>query len=322
MRHLDVFNGDADGLCALRQWRLAHPEAATRITGVKRDIRLLAGLEAEPGDVLTVFDISLDSNRDDALRLLAAGAELRWFDHHYAGAAIEHPRFAATLDPAPDVCTSLLVDRVLGGAHRAWAVVGAFGDNLHEAATAAAAPLGLPADELQALADLGELLNYNGYGDSLADLHFLPAELYEALTAFAEPLDFVHGSPAYGHLAEGFAADMAACASLTPALENDHAAAWLLPDAAWARRAVGVMANRQASAHRGRAHALLVPDGRGTLTVSVRAAKTNPTGADELCRRYPGGGGRQAAAGINRLPTQDAGRFIEEFAAYFAGAMD
>ena len=41
-RAIDVFNGDADGLCALHQLRLAEPLAdAQLVTGVKRDIALL-----------------------------------------------------------------------------------------------------------------------------------------------------------------------------------------------------------------------------------------------------------------------------------------
>lgn len=41
----DVFNGDADGICALHQLRLARPRPeAQLVTGVKRDIRLLRHL--------------------------------------------------------------------------------------------------------------------------------------------------------------------------------------------------------------------------------------------------------------------------------------
>ena len=42
MSDYDVFNGDADGICALTQLRLAEPRpTATLVTGVKRDIDLL-----------------------------------------------------------------------------------------------------------------------------------------------------------------------------------------------------------------------------------------------------------------------------------------
>ena len=44
-----VFNGDADGLCALQQLHLADPGDAILVTGVKRDIGLLARVEAPAG---------------------------------------------------------------------------------------------------------------------------------------------------------------------------------------------------------------------------------------------------------------------------------
>ena len=59
MRCIDVFNGDADGLCALHQLRLAEPAAAELVTGVKRDIALLERVAAAPGDLVTVLDVSL-----------------------------------------------------------------------------------------------------------------------------------------------------------------------------------------------------------------------------------------------------------------------
>jgi hypothetical protein len=98
------------------------------------------------------------------------------------------PNFQAHIDTAADVCTSLLVDQYLAGKYRIWAVAAAFGDNLHAAARAAAEPLGLNDAQLDQLRELGECLNYNGYGDSLADLHFHPAELYRQLHAYQRPV--------------------------------------------------------------------------------------------------------------------------------------
>ncbi|MBL4759360.1 MAG: DegT/DnrJ/EryC1/StrS family aminotransferase, partial [Mariprofundaceae bacterium] len=46
----DVFNGDADGLCALHQLRLAKPAESELVTGVKRDISLLKRMNAKAGD--------------------------------------------------------------------------------------------------------------------------------------------------------------------------------------------------------------------------------------------------------------------------------
>ena len=45
MANYDVFNGDADGICALQQLRLNDPIESKLITGVKRDIQLLDHVE-------------------------------------------------------------------------------------------------------------------------------------------------------------------------------------------------------------------------------------------------------------------------------------
>ena len=318
MTRYDVFNGDADGICSLLQWRTVHPVPAELITGVKRDIKLLRRLKVSPGDTATVFDISLDSNRDDTLRLLDGGMRIEWFDHHFAGEPPAHAGLVSHIDTAADTCTSLIVDRLLDGHCRAWAVVGAFGDNLHQAARALAQTAGFDPARTAQYAALGELLNYNGYGDSLSDLHFDPAQLYRELGTYREPIDFVAKSVAFAKLAEGFQEDIRRAEKLLPNMVQPHAAAWVLPDASWARRVVGVMANRLATAHPERAHALLVPNLSGSLTVSVRAPKLRASGADELCLRYPTGGGRKAAAGINQLPESGTNAFLGDFAAHFS----
>jgi hypothetical protein len=75
MRYFDVFNGDADGICALHQIRLAEPAESELVTGVKRDIELLKRVKAGTGDLVTVLDISLDRNRSALLRLLKRAPE-------------------------------------------------------------------------------------------------------------------------------------------------------------------------------------------------------------------------------------------------------
>ena len=72
MTRYDVFNGDADGLCALHQLRLAQPAEARLVTGMKRDIALLKQVPAQAGDEVTVLDISIERNRL-ALEALLAG---------------------------------------------------------------------------------------------------------------------------------------------------------------------------------------------------------------------------------------------------------
>lgn len=85
MRIIDVFNGDADGLCALHQLRLSEPADSELITGPKREISLLQRVDACAGDRVTVLDIALSKNRPALDTLLKAGAHVRYFDHHQPG---------------------------------------------------------------------------------------------------------------------------------------------------------------------------------------------------------------------------------------------
>ena len=316
--HYDIFNGDADGICALHQLRLAQPRAATLVTGVKRDVRLLERVAAGAGDEITVLDISLQANAGAAERALAAGARLAWFDHHAAGSIPRHANFKAFIDTAPDTCTSLIVDRFLNGRHRAWAVVAAFGDNLAESARRAAAVTGLEPAGLQRLRDLGEGINYNAYGETVDDLNYPPADLYQTLSRYREPLDFIEGEPVFDVLKAAMADDLDRARSLAPHAASAGAALYVMPDAAWSRRVHGIFANQLASRHPQRAHALLVQGSDG-YKVSVRAPLEKPFGAEILCLRFETGGGRQAAAGINLLPAAELERFAAEFSRAFPG---
>src|SRR5438067_2839929 len=134
MAHYDVFNGDADGICALHQLRLDQPRESILVTGVKRDIALLARVGAQSGDTVTALDISLSTNRSALEALLERGVRVQYFDHHFAGDVPRHSGLSATIDTAPGVCTGILVDRYLGGGQRVWAAVAAFGDNLDASA--------------------------------------------------------------------------------------------------------------------------------------------------------------------------------------------
>lgn len=309
----DAFNGDADGICALHQLRLAEPVDSELITGVKRDISLLRRVDAAPGDELTALDIAVEKNAVPLAALLDKGVRVRWFDHHDPGELPVHPNFQAHIDTAADVCTSLLVNRYLGGRYLIWAVTAAFGDNLHDAARAAAEPLGLDEAGLAALRELGECLNYNAYGDGLEDLYFHPAELYRRLHAYTDPFAFIREAPEFRTLRDGYAADMAAARGVAPMDERVSGAVLVLPDAAWARRVSGVYANELATRHPQRAHALLTRSPKGHYVVSVRAPLANRTGADALCRQFETGGGRKAAAGINVLPAERLDDFVRAF---------
>ena len=107
--------------------------------------------------------------------------------------------------------------------------------------------------------------------------------------------------------------DMAKAAGLHPFRIYATGRVFWLPEASWSRRAVGVFANQMAREQPDMAHATLLANPDGSLRVSVRAPLTTRKGADTLCRQFATGGGRAAAAGINRLPAHESETFFSMF---------
>ncbi|HEX3904242.1 MAG TPA: DHH family phosphoesterase [Polyangia bacterium] len=317
-----VFNGDADGLCALQQLRLTGAPPGPLITGVKRDIALLERARGAAGDHCTVLDVSLDVNRTALASLLEAGVAVRYFDHHFTGEVPRHPGLEAHLDLSPNVCTSLLVDRFVDGRSRAWAIVGMFGDSLVDEARALAASAGLAPDAAERLQALGVAINYNAYGETIADLHVPPVALAEEMAGYADPLAFAERSPACQRLADGFRQDMELARRLQPARQIERALFFMLPDEPWARRASGTLANDLAKAHAGSAVAIVSPKTDGGYLVSLRVPRDSSVSAEAFCRTFPTGGGRRTAAGINHLPSEDLQKFADAFETRFASDED
>lgn len=331
MADYDVFNGDADGICALLQLRLSEPRQSTLITGVKRDIGLLERVPLSTGsnenkstgsnennDRLTVLDISMDKNKTALTSVLESGASVLYFDHHFPGEIPDHPNLLATIDTQAEICTGLLVNQHLKNAYPLWAITAAFGDNLHQAATNAAQGLSLSSDDMSRLEVLGTLLNYNGYGATVDDLFFAPDKLFEKLLPYENPLDFVKQDDTFTTLENGYHSDMDNARSVPAELESDTCALFVFPMEKWSRRVGGVYGNLLARENPDRAHALLSAISDDTFQVSVRAPLSRREGADELCRQFPSGGGRKAAAGINQLSINDVDQFSRAFEQQFA----
>ncbi len=309
----DLFNGDADGICALLQLRLAEPRDAILVTGVKRDINLMGKIDPQAGDRVTVLDVSMEKNKEALQQSLAAGAEVFYVDHHFPGDIPQHDSLTAIINEAADVCTAALVNGYLQGQYTDWAVTGAFGDNLKDTARGLAKTLDLSATELEQLEQLGICINYNGYGPAIEDLHFDPEDLYRSLYAAGSPFAFINDSADFRTLSEGYAQDMGKAEALRPIQSTEHIAVFTLPDEAWARRVSGVYSNDLAIENPDRAHAVLTTKANGNYLVSVRAPLANKQGAAELCGQFPTGGGRAAAAGINDLPADMLEAFISAF---------
>ena len=279
-----AYNGDADGICSMVQWGLVHGVDGNRVTGVKRDIELLDRINPSKGDEVIVMDISLARNHSMAQKFAQNGANITWFDHHLAGENIES--ISAHIDTSDNVCTARIVEQHLG-VESSWAQVALHGDGLSKHSS------------IPEYRELGELLNYNGYGADLTDLHFHPDDLMMLCLESKTPEQFML-STAFVKLKEGFDSDMSNADLI---VEKDGF--FLLPNEAWARRVVGVMAHRINEKGTG-PHVIAIDKG-STFQVSIRGKN----GIGELCAMF-GGGGRATAGGIDNLPKAEITALMNE----------
>jgi len=318
MKCFDIFNGDADGICALLQLRQINPVDSILVTGIKRDIKLLEKVHAEQGDKLTVLDVSLDKNKTALLRNLKNGAEVFYVDHHFCGEIPDHDQLTTLINLDANTCTSLLMNEHLENQKFLWAITGAFGDNLKVSAENLSRQHQLSDVEMAQLNSLGIYLNYNGYGADIDDLHFLPEQLYKKLLPYQTPFDFIQDkSSVFEQLESAYKEDNALVAHVKAEYQTDNIAVFIFPDEAWARRISGIYSNDLVNQFPDRAHAVLTHNKQDGYLISVRAPLNNKTGADDLCRQFPGGGGRKAAAGINHIEKSNLDLFINKFSEQF-----
>lgn len=321
MADYDIFNGDADGICALIQLRLAEPRDAVLITGVKRDIALLNRVQPQAGERLTVLDMSMQKNQQGLTAALNCGASVLYIDHHQAGDMPQHPLLQTHIHTASNTCTGLIVDYLLQGRFSGWGIVAAYGDNLNRVADDYVARLGFSPAQRTLLHNLGVAMNYNAYGAALNDLFYHPAELFRLAAPYTSPFDFIAAqSPVYQTLTEGFRDDLEQGLSIKASQLSERVALFILPDAPWARRISGVLGNELANRYPQRAHAVLTPEqnagGHIRYQVSLRAPKSNLRGADVIAAEFDGGG-RKGAAGINHLPAEQIAPLFRRLDQYY-----
>ena len=255
----------------------------------------------------------MQPNRQALQRLLDAGVRVRYFDHHVVDDMPAHPLLEAHVDTASDVCTSLLVDRHLGGAFRAWALVGIYGDNLAAVADRLALESDVAAGDCALLRRLGEAINYNAYGDEERDVHIAPRALHAIMMRYRDPRDMLAREAVIDEIDAQRHSDLQQAFAVEPIWQDASASVRVLPDAPWSRRVLGCIANALANAEPQCAHAVLKQQRDGCYAVSVRAPLAAPSGAHALCSRF-GGGGRARAAGIDGLAQAELERFVSDFA--------
>ncbi|SQD79780.1 DHH family phosphoesterase [Moritella yayanosii] len=317
--HYDVFNGDADGIIALLQLRLNEPKQSTLITGVKRDNSLLKHVDVTKASAVVALDISMEKNTEALTSILANDIPVFYCDHHRTGAIPQSDKLTALVDTSSEVCTSLLINNKLGNKYIHWAIAAAYGDNLVSTADQLADEHKVTAQQADFLCELGTLINYNGYGASLDDLHFDPAVLYRQLSQFTSPFSLQDDqSSVFYTLQSAYRHDHQRVTGITPYISNDICEVYVLPCEAWARRISGVYGNELANRNQSKAHAVLTLNSDGSYLVSVRAPLENRVGADDLCAQFTTGGGRKAAAGINKLPAGQIDKFVNMLASSYA----
>jgi hypothetical protein len=317
---VDVFNGDADGILARHQYRLVHPVSDVKlISGLKRDVKLVSQLSDFPQGKVTVFDISLESNELDVKPLLDREISFLWFDHHRIGKLKGSTALETHIDLSPSTCTSLIVNAHLDGVHLPWAIAGAYGDNLSDVATPLALEHGFSEAQCAELQQLGETLNYNGYGESREDLAAWPVDVALDLETYLDPFDYMNHSEIFSRVATQKKEDEALMGTTEILHLSTSGEIVLLPKGPASRRMSGLFSNEKVYAEPDLAHATFttLDDGTG-YRVSIRAPKARPKGADVLASQFPTGGGRAGAGGVNALPFAKLEKFINAFDEVFA----
>ncbi len=318
-----LFNGDADGLIAQRilEMHLGAPDL--RITGLKRDIKLLQKLPPMEAGHIHALDISLRQNQPELLTILAKeNLNVTWYDHHDPGEVEPHPRLHLHIYQSSGTCSAVIVNAVFGRQQGLWAAMAAFGDAVPDTAKALIDEVGVSHAESNLLQRSGILLNYNAYGEKISDVLFDPADLAKRMSQFTSALDFCQEESIFGPLTQQFVSDQSMCKNLTALNDSEAAQAYLAPDAPWARRYLATWANEHILDHPLQALALIHPRAGGDFQVSIRAPRGTPgvvPSAASLASEFTTGGGRKLAAGINVLPAHDLERFVKRFERFFAG---
>ncbi len=310
--HYDVFNGDADGIIALLQLRLNEPRASQLITGVKRDIQLLERVPKGNVSSVTVLDVSLDKNAIALGQLLDAKIPVTYIDHHRATLRPDSEFLTSHIDLSATTCTSLIVNQLLEGKYQNWAIAAAYGDNLIDVANRLSQASRHSEEQAKQLQLLGKLINYNGYGESLNDLHFHPMALYRELLAYHDPFAVIadQASP-YHQLKVGYQHDLLAVKQAETLHQSSILEVSLLPDSSSSRRIIGEYSNQLVRQQPDKAHIILSKravseeGAEQQYTLSLRAPMDQPHSAGAICSAFVGGGGRELAAGINNLSLSD-----------------
>lgn len=309
------FNGDADGICAVLQFLQNGTIIDSFFTGHKRDQALLRHGEMLNNANILACDVELAKNIGSVKKVLNNGCDVTWFDHHGKGEESifsEAINFSSNIDTSPDTNTSLIVYKFLNNPELLkWVIVGLFGDNIDNTALHYCKNLNLSEEAKSILSEIGRLINYNSYGESLSALIVDPMDILHQAKQFIDPISFYKETDIGQRLKESSSEDLELAMSYVKKDSKDNII--FLPNIPWAKRVYGTLGNLLIQKNKTQPLAILVDIGEDNYLVSVRAPLDQPTGAGNLCRLFDSGGGRAAAGGINKLPRDALDHFISAF---------
>ncbi len=270
-RAFDICAGDADALCAVLQWRLHEPKVAQMVSGPLCVTDSLGNFPVFPGDELLVCNVPIQVSRTPVTQTPARHATVQYLDCRGPASLLWHLQAKGTIPTSAKVCSSLLVNHLLQGKFRGWALVGAYGSAVQFDSEAQALAPGCSAGERKRLQQLGEAISYNAGVLHPRYVYMEPAHLYAQLARYDDPLDFLQAEPVAAELDGVFQSDLQKALAWKPYWKDAHATVYVLPDEGWAYRVARQLKSRLAVLNPGRAIAVLSPAGSGSVRVAVQS---------------------------------------------------
>jgi hypothetical protein len=269
-RAIDVCTGDADGLCSILQWRLHEPKLTSMVSGPLCVTDAIRNFQVFPGDEVLVCNLPLKFDPSTQSHASGRRATVQYLDCRAHDASACRLRKSAVSAASPTACTSQVVDHLLQGAFRGWAMVGAYGSHRQHWADAQATASGLGVGARNQLQCLGEVISYNAEVTHARHLYLEPAHLYAQLAHYQDPLEFMQAESLADELDALRQADLRKAFALLPYWSDARASVYVLPDEDWASRVARQFQARLNGMNPERTFAVLSPSGAGTVRVAVQ----------------------------------------------------
>ena len=166
---------------------------------------------------------------------------------------------------------------------------------------------------MRELKEIGETLNYNGYGNQESDLTVHPKDVYLDIQKYKSPFQYKKLSEIYNKINTQMKSDETELNSSEILHTSKTGNIILLPTQKHLLD-TRIYSNKQTTDNPSKAFAILTNINEDTYRISIRSPKNNPVGASKLALSFPTSGGREKdLVKINELPKTELKNFIEKF---------